>query len=78
MSKLLHIAPREILGLTMEEYQSATFIAEGVEYSLADDIREHLAKLLLADQREMEKETGHRFTPPMKRAHFKKREDHSG
>lgn len=63
LARLSRIAPRELLGLTVEQYQTAEFVADdGQRYGLADEILAHLIAGALAEQREHEKQTGRRAT----------------
>lgn len=58
----------------MEQYQAAQFIGEdGTVYDLAPEVAQHLMELILAEQREHEKQSGQRATLPRKRPESKKR-----
>ena len=58
----------------MDEYQRATFAAEGHTYNLADEIRAHLTALVLAEQREHEQQTGTKAPQARRRPAFKRKD----
>ena len=71
LARTTRIAPRELRGLTMVEYQEARFVAEGQTFDLADDVLGHLVELALAEQREIEEQTGRRAPQPRRRPAWK-------
>jgi len=71
LARTTRIAPRELLGLTTREYQQAQFTADGVLYDLAEEVRAHLVELALAEQREIEEQTGRRAPQPRRRPAWK-------
>lgn len=73
LARLTRIAPRDLLGLTAEEYRDASFIGlDGQAYGLADDVLGHLIAGALAEQREHEKQTGKRASIGRRRPDSKK------
>jgi len=58
LARHTRIPPRELLGLTVEEYQAAQFHSDGAAYSLVDEVLAHLTEMVLAEQRAHEAQHG--------------------
>lgn len=59
------------------QYQQAHFEHDGRVYSLADEVWQHLVKIVLTEQAEHEKTTGNKAPEPRMRPTLKRKRDDS-